>query len=74
MEARGELEGVKVCRDAPTIYHLLFVDDSFILMLANKKNVDCLASIIEKIMCKLNTKYKRGKVRVFSFLPIQKLR
>ena len=30
-EARGELEGIKVCRNAPMISHLLFADDSLIL-------------------------------------------
>jgi hypothetical protein len=29
---RGELEGVKVCRGAPIISHLLFADDSPILI------------------------------------------
>ena len=27
-EERGDLEGVRVCRDAPIISHLLFADDS----------------------------------------------
>jgi len=31
-ERRGELEGVKVCQDAPSINHLLFADDSLLLL------------------------------------------
>jgi hypothetical protein len=28
---QGNLIGVKVCRNAPSVSHLLFVDDSFII-------------------------------------------
>ena len=38
-EERGEIEGVKVCREAPPISHLLFADDSLILMHVNRENV-----------------------------------
>ena len=34
-ESRGELHGVRVCRDAPVVSHLLFVVDSLILIQAN---------------------------------------
>ena len=44
-EERGELEGVKVCRETPAISHLLFTYDSLILMHANKENADCLSDI-----------------------------
>lgn len=30
LEVRGELEGVRVCRGAPSVSHLLYVDDTFI--------------------------------------------
>ena len=33
------ISGAEVCRDAPTITNLLFVDDSFILMKANTLGV-----------------------------------
>jgi len=41
-ENRGELQGVKVCRDAPAVSHLLFVDDSLILMQADNNNAEVL--------------------------------
>jgi hypothetical protein len=47
-EQRKELEGVKVCRGAPIISHLLFADDSPILMWADKKNANCLESILNR--------------------------
>jgi hypothetical protein len=31
-EEAGQFNGVQVCRDAPMISHLLFADDSLILM------------------------------------------
>lgn len=38
--------GVKVCRDAPSITNLLFVDDSLILMKANNKSVIALKMVL----------------------------
>ena len=46
-EERGELEGIKVCREAPMVSHLLFADDSLILMHADKSNADCLIGILD---------------------------
>lgn len=41
-EESGELEGIKVCRGAPIVSHLLFADDSLILMKADRSNAECL--------------------------------
>ena len=42
----GELEGVRVCRNAPSISHLLFADDSLILMKADTHNADTLKRVL----------------------------
>ena len=47
-EDRGELEGIKVCRNAPMISHLLFADDSLILMHADKQNAESLKAILDR--------------------------
>ena len=41
-ELEGTISGVQVCWDAPSILHLLFVDDSLILMKADGDNASCL--------------------------------
>lgn len=46
-EERGVIEGVKVCRDAPSVSHLLFADDSLILMKADVANANTLKGILQ---------------------------
>lgn len=46
-EEMGNLKGVKVCRDSPIISHLLFADDSLILMQANDGNANSLKRILD---------------------------
>ena len=46
-EEVGNLLGVKVCRDAPSVSHLLFVDDSLILMRANATNATSLQRALD---------------------------
>jgi hypothetical protein len=41
-EEEGNIIGVKVCRAAPAISHLLFADDSLILMRADSRNASSL--------------------------------
>ena len=37
-ELNGSLTGIKICRGAPSVSHLLFADDSLLLMEANSSN------------------------------------
>jgi len=64
-EERGELEGVKVCRAAPVISHLLFADDSLILMHADKKNADCLIDILNRYCANSGQKVSEAKSSIF---------
>ena len=64
-EERGELEGVKVCREAPIISHLLFADDSLILMHANKKNADSLINILNSYCAISGQKVSDAKSSIF---------
>ena len=44
-EVRG-IEGVRVCRNAPSVSHLLFADDFLILMKANLINATSLRRVL----------------------------
>ena len=45
-EESGELEGVKVCQDAPSINHLFFADDSLLLLKADAWSANHLQDIL----------------------------
>ena len=64
-EERGDLEGVKVGREAPMVSHLLFADDSLILMKADKKNADCLADILARYCDSSGQKVSEVKSSIF---------
>lgn len=64
-EERGELEGIKVCREAPTISHLLFANDSLILLHADKKNADVLADILNRYCVSSGQKLSEAKSSIF---------
>ena len=64
-EQRGELEGVRVCREAPVISHLLFADDSLILIHADKKNANCLIDILTRYCANSGQKVSEAKSSIF---------
>ena len=64
-EERGELEGIKVCREAPVISHLLFADDSLILMHVDKKNADCLSDILNRYCANSGQKVSEAKSSIY---------
>lgn len=45
-ESNNLIQGIKICRGALSVSHLLFADDSLILMKANEANVTCLKNIL----------------------------
>ena len=83
-ETTGDLSGIKECQNAPSINHLLFADDSLLLLKANEwsanhlQNIlslyeDCLGQTINKdkssVMFSKNTKNAK-KSQVMSVLNI----
>jgi hypothetical protein len=46
-EQDGKIQGIKICREAPSINHLFFADDSLILMKARINNLKELKHILE---------------------------
>lgn len=64
-EDRGEIEGVKVCRGALVVSHLLFADDSLILMHADKKNEENLQSILNEYCVSSGQKLSKAKSSIY---------
>jgi hypothetical protein len=46
-EEVGGIAGVRVCRNAPSVSHLLFADDSLILMKADMNNATSLQQVLD---------------------------
>jgi hypothetical protein len=64
-ESRGELEGERVCREAPMVSHLLFADDSLILMQADRKNALKLKEILDSYCASSGHKISEEKSSIF---------
>jgi hypothetical protein len=65
VESRGELQGVRVCGDAPTVSHLLFADDSLILMQADKENAEVLKNLLDRYCSNSGQKISDAKSSIF---------
>jgi hypothetical protein len=46
-EVEGHLEGIQICNDAPRLNHLLFADDSLVLIKATSKSVRTLQNVLQ---------------------------
>jgi ribonuclease HI len=46
-EQNGDLSGVKVCNGAPSVNHLLFADDSLLLLKADERSANHLRNILQ---------------------------
>jgi hypothetical protein len=64
-ENRGEIQGVRVCRNAPMVSHLLFVDDSLILMEANTDQALHLKNLLDRYCASSGQKVSDEKSSIF---------
>jgi hypothetical protein len=46
-EISGELKGIQICQNAPSFNHLLFVDDSLVLIKANQASARSLQNLLQ---------------------------
>ena len=70
-ETQGRLLGVQVCRESPKISHLLFADDSLILMRADSNNATSLKSILDDYCAASGQLVSVAKSSIF-LVPIQR--
>jgi hypothetical protein len=59
------MEGVRVSRNAPSVSHLLFADDSLILMKANMTNATSLRQVLDQYCASLGQLVSQAKCSMF---------
>ena len=59
------MEGVRVCRNAPSVSHLLFADDSTILMKADMKNATSLRQVLDQYCASSGQLVSETKCSIF---------
>jgi hypothetical protein len=64
-EEVGGIDGVRVCRNAPSVSHLLFADDSLILMGANTTNATSLQRVLDTYCANSGKKVSLAKSSIF---------
>lgn len=50
-EGEGKMQGLSICAGAPSITHLLFADDSLLLMKVNQENATHLQNVLQLYEC-----------------------
>ena len=63
-EVRG-IEGLRVCRNAPSVSHLLFADDSLILMKADMINATSLRQVLDDYCANSGQLVSEAKCSIF---------
>ncbi|KAF7152045.1 hypothetical protein RHSIM_Rhsim01G0173900 [Rhododendron simsii] len=46
-ESRGAIQGLRICRGAPSISHLLFVDDTLVFCKAKRRELQAIGDILD---------------------------
>jgi hypothetical protein len=64
-EEVGGIDGVRVCRNAPSFSHLLFADDSLILMKADMNNATSLQQVLDTYCSDLGQLVSLAKSSIF---------
>jgi hypothetical protein len=59
------MEGVRVCRNAPPVLHLLFADDSLILMKADLTNATSLRHVLDQYCASSGQLVSQAKCSIF---------
>ena len=67
-EEVGGIDGLRVCRNAPLVSHLLFADDSLILMKADMKNATFLQQVLDTYCANSGQLVSLTKSSIFSLL------
>ena len=63
-EVRG-IEGIRVSRNAPSVSHLLFADNSLILMKANMINATSLRQVLDQYCASSGQLVSEAKCSIF---------
>jgi hypothetical protein len=63
-EVRG-IEGVRVCRNAPSVSHLLFANDSLTLMRADMTNATSLRQVLEEYCASSGQMVSEAKCSIY---------
>jgi hypothetical protein len=64
-EEFGGIDGIQVCRNAPSVSHLLFADDSLILMRADMTNATSLQQVLDTYCANSGQMVSLAKSSVF---------